>query len=338
MTAMRDLAVATALLALTCAAARAQTAAVEVTQSAGGSTESIVFAGAQVRALGELAKGVRLVAEASWGRRTRTPSDVFGTAYPYGGRIDVIEAYAEWVGGRGGLRAIRAGRYRTPFGLSSASDHAYLGFLRPPLVRYGEYYALSAGYLEHGVDVLAGASRVSLELSASRPADVGDAIRRSGTTTAARVEATFGPAIVGASRVDTTPYLPESFARGRARYTGVDLRAMVRGVQVRGEWLDGQPFDGPTTAGGYLDLIVHTRRMNRVTALARIETLDYDTASRFALRTQRATAAARVRLWQGLALSAGVAGQQGQRTQRRSTAFDVGITWTLRRDLSQPTP
>ncbi|MGE0814669.1 MAG: hypothetical protein AB7O28_14795 [Vicinamibacterales bacterium] len=335
---MPRLAGVVALLALSGAAAGAQTAAIEVAQSAGGSTESIAFAGTQVRALAEPVRSVRLAAEVSWGGRTRTESDVFGTAYPYGGRVDLVEAYAEWIGGRHGVRAVRAGRYRTPFGLSSASDHAYVGFLRPPLVRYGEYFALSTGYLEHGVDVLTGVSRVSLELSASRPADVGGAIRRTGTTGAARVEATIGPAIVGVSRVDTTPHLPESFARGRARFTGLDLRAMLRGVQVRGEWLDGQPFDGTTTTGGYLDLIVHTRRMDRLTALGRIETLDYDTASRFALRTHRMSAAARVRLWQGLALSVGATTQGGQRTQRRPTALDVGLTWTLRKDLSRLTP
>jgi hypothetical protein len=33
------------------------------------------------------------------------------------------------------LHAFKAGRYRTPFGISSGSDHAYMGFQRAPLVR-----------------------------------------------------------------------------------------------------------------------------------------------------------------------------------------------------------
>ncbi|MFN7977322.1 MAG: hypothetical protein U0P30_04245 [Vicinamibacterales bacterium] len=115
----------------------AQTAGLDVTQSAGASSEAISAAGVQARALAEPVHNLRLAVEGAWGDRRGPASDVFGTAYPYGGRLDVVEAYAEWVRRGTGLRAVRAGRYRTPFGISSASDHAYLGFLRPPLIRYG---------------------------------------------------------------------------------------------------------------------------------------------------------------------------------------------------------
>lgn len=321
------------LAAATATPASAQTAVLDVTQSVGTSSEAVSAAGVQVRALAEPSRGLRLVAEGAWGDRRGPVSDVFGTAYPYGGRIDVIEAYAEWVRRGTGLRAVRVGRYRTPFGMSGASDHAYLGFLRPPLIRYGSYYALSTGYLEHGLDVLAGAGPVSIEGSVGRPGDVGDAIRRPGTTRTGRAEVAGRGLVIGLSAIDTTPYLPATFAKGRARYTGVDLRWMRNGVQVRGEWLDGQPFDGTTTTGGYLDAIVHTRRMDRVTALARVETLDYDTTSRFALKTHRLSAGARMRLWQQLAISAGLAHQFGQQTQHERTALDAGITWAWRTDL-----
>lgn len=312
-----------------------QSAALEVVQSVGASSESVVSAALQVRGLADAGRGLRAVVEGSWADRSRDAGDVFGAAYPYGGRVDLIEAYAEWGRSGHGLRAVRAGRYRTPFGLAAASDHAYIGFLRPPLVRYGSYFALSSGYLEHGVDVLAGVSRVSLEVSASRPADVGTAIRRGGTTKAARAEVALGPAVVGVSALNTTPYLPARFAHGRAKFTGVDLRVMTGGVQVRGEWLEGQPYAGRTTTGGYLDLIVHTRRMDRVTALGRIEKLDYPAPSAFALFTKRATVALRVRTWQGAAVSVGLSHQGGQQTQRRRTALDLGMTWVLRQDRSR---
>jgi hypothetical protein len=306
--------------------ASAQTTVLDVTQSVGTSSEAVSAAGVQARALAEPVRGLRLVGEGAWGDRRGPVSDVFGTAYPYGGRVDIIEAYAEWLRPGTGLRALRAGRYRTPFGISSASDHAYLGFLRPPLIRYGSYYALSTGYLEHGVDVLAGAGPVSVEGSVGRPGDVG-------TTRAGRVEIAGRGLVLGASAIDTMPYLPETFAKGRARYTGLDLRWMRRGVQVRGEWLSGRPFDGTTTAGGYLDLIAHTRRMDRLTALARVETLDYDTTTRFALKTHRVSGGARLRLWQQLAVSAGLAHQFGQQTQHERTALDLGLTWAWRADL-----
>lgn len=317
--------------------ASAQTAAIDVTQSAGTSSEAISAAGVQARASAEPLRGLRFVAEAAWGDRRGSDSDAFGTAYPYGGRVDLIETYAEWVRVGNGVRAVRAGRYRTPFGMSSASDHAYLGFLRPPLIRYGSYFALSTGYLEHGIDLLAGAGPVSIEGSVGRPGDVGEALRRPGTTRAARAEVAGRGLVIGVSAIDTMPYLPALFARGRARYTGLDLRWMRNGVQVRGEWLDGRPFDGTSTIGGYLDVIAHTRRMNRVTALARVETLDYATPNtRFALKTHRIGGGARVRVWQQLALSAGVAHQFGKQTQHDRTVLDAGLTWTWRTDLWPP--
>lgn len=317
---------------------RGQTAAIEVGQSAGASTESIASAAVQIRGLAEPVRGLRLHVEGAWGDRSRPestlPSDAFGTAYPYGGKAQVIEAYAEWDRLGRGLRAIKGGRYRTPFGLSSASDHAYIGFLRPPLIRYGGYYALSSGYLEHGLDVLVGVPWLSAELSVGRPADVGDAIRHEGVNRVGRIQASADSLIVGASYIDTNPYNPRRFASGRARFSGVDARWMHRGVQLRGEWIDGQPFDGTRTAGGYVDAIVHTRTMGPVTALARAERLGYDTTSPRRLFTRRVGGAVRVRAWQHLSVSGGFSHQRGQLTQRRRTAFDIGATWALRKDLS----
>jgi hypothetical protein len=231
------------------------------------------------------------------------------------------------------VRSVKGGRYRTPFGISAASDHAYIGFLRPPLIRYGDYYALSSGYLEHGVDVVVGTPRVSAELSLGTSGDVGDAIRRDGFNTVARAEMVGGALILGVSFIDTTPYLPETFAKGRARFGGVDARWMGAGVQVRGEWLGGRPFDGTTTTGGYADLIVHRPSMGPVTALLRAERLAYTAPEPHALYTHRYSAGARVRLWKGLAVSVGVSHQAGEITQGRPTALDLGFTYSARRDF-----
>ena len=152
---------------------------------------------------------------------------------------------------------MKGGRYRTPFGIYAASDHAYIGFLRPPLIRYGEYYALSTGYLEHGVDVVVGAPRAFGRAERRHARRRRRGIRRAGVDTVVRAEGTAGSLIVGVSFIDTTPYMPERWAKGRARFGGVDARWMGGGVQVRGEWLGGQPFDGTTTTGGYADVIVH---------------------------------------------------------------------------------
>lgn len=312
-----------------------QTVAAEASQSVGVSTEDIAGAGTQLRALGETANGLRFQIEGAWGIRSGdTESDVFGTAYPYDGGFQVIEAYGEYFfKPRAWVRSVKGGRYRTPFGIYAASDHAYVGFLRPPLIRYGDYYALSSGYLEHGVDLVVGKPRLSLEASVGVPGDVGDAIRRSGVDTVLRAEGTTGSLIVGVSFIDTTPYLPELFAHGRARFGGVDARWMGGGVQVRGEWLGGRPFDGTTTTGGYADLIVHRPVMGPITALLRAERLAYTAPEPYALFSNRYTAAMRIRVWRGLATSIGVSHQAGELTQSRRTAVDFGVTYAARHDF-----
>jgi hypothetical protein len=323
-------------LALWAAPASAQRVAVEGTHSVGASTEDLSAAGTQLRVFGdagEALRGLRFQIEGTWGWRSEDEGDFFGTAYPYGGEVDLMEAFAEYVvPQRGWLRAVKGGRYRTPFGISASSDHAYLGFMRPPLIRYGEYYALSNTALEQGVDIVVGRPRLSFEASVSEPSDVGDAIRRSGVSGVARVQAATGAWIVGASYIDTMPSQPARWAHGRTRFGGVDVRWMASGVQIRGEWLGGQPFDGTRTDGGYADVIVHRPAMGPVTAFARAERLAYDAEAPHALYTHRYTAGARVRLWRTIAASLGIAHQAGQLTQVRPTAVDFGMTgsWRVR--------
>jgi len=323
------------LCASVCAVpATAQPVAVQAQQTVGTSSESIAAGATQLRLLGDVGRGLRVDVEGAWGTRSRSGSDVFGTAYPYDDRVQLVEAYVEWTRPAArGLRAVKAGRYRTPFGISAAGDHAYLGFLRPPLIRYGGYYALSNGYLEHGAAVNVGVPQASIEVSLGTPADVGPARRRGEVSGVARAEVARGGLIVGASYLDTMPDMPARFARGRARFAGLDLRWMQGGVLLRGEWIGGRPFDGVATRGGYADLIVHRPALGPVTLLGRVERLGYDAPAPRALYTHRYTAAARVRVWRGLSLAGGVTHQAGQLTQRRATALDVGMTYAVRQAI-----
>jgi hypothetical protein len=166
-------------------AAWAQSITTEASITAGQSTEENTSAAAtQLRAFGELTSGIRFYAEAGWGATTDEDVDAFGTAYPYGNRVQVIEAYAERLfRPRPGLFGIKAGRYRTPFGISSSSDQGYTGFLRPPLMRYDGYYSISNNFLEQGIDVIAGVPRLTVEGTFGSPADVGQSQRPSGLDT-----------------------------------------------------------------------------------------------------------------------------------------------------------
>jgi hypothetical protein len=322
-----------AVAVLHASVARSQPITVEASQTGGYSTEEIAAVAAQLRAFGELTPArLRFTVEAAWGTRSAEGSDVFGTAYPYEGPFEVIEAYGErtFLPGRA-LFGVKAGRYRTPFGISSASDHAYLGFMRAPLIRYNDYWALSNTFLEHGVDMIAGTPQLSLEASFGVPGDVGEAIRRPGLNTVLRGQSAFGPMIVGVSHIRTQPYQNPRFARGDAVFSGLDVRWMHDGVQARGEWIAGRPFDGRSTTGGYVDLIVHRPSMGPVTAVLRAERLDYDAPPPHAMAAQRYTAGTRIRIVDQLAAQIALVHQSRQIPQRRPTALDLGITYSLRR-------
>ncbi len=333
----RGLAVAVALTATAAgSAARAQSLTAEAAVTAGASTESVGAASVQIRGFGDVPGAVRFFAEGTWADRSGTASDVFGAAYPYSGRLQVMESYAERTFRRGSfMTTARGGRFRTPFGISNGSDHSYTGFLRSPLIRYDGYFALSNNYLEHGVDVTAGFPQLTFEAGIGRPADVGDAVRRPGTDVVVRAQGFYGPLVVGVSHIDTQPYLPDTFAFGKNVFTGFDVRWMQRGVQIRGEWLRGRPFDGTSTVGWYADAIVHLRAMGPVTAVGRIERLDYDTIPQFALHARRQTVGVRIRFFNALSAQVNVIHQDGALPQKRPTALDVGVTYSLRRTLTR---
>jgi hypothetical protein len=311
--------------------ARGQSVTVEADVTAGYSTDDIGAVATQVRAFGDLKAGVRFYVEGAWARRSDKETDAFAAAYPYGSRVEAIETYGErlFTAGRG-LVGIRAGRYRTPFGIASRSDHAYAGFLRAPLIRYDDYYALSNTFLEHGADLIVGMPALYVETSLGAPGDVGDVKRRSGLDTVVRVQGYHGAWIVGVSHIRTRPTQPESFASGRAVFTGVDARWTRSGVLARGEWITGQPFDGTSTDGWYADVTVHRPAMGPVTAVFRVEHLNYNTAPEFELHETRVTAGAKVRLPRRLSAQVNLLRQSGNLPSYRAVPIDLALTYSIR--------
>jgi hypothetical protein len=94
----------------------------------------------------------------------------------------------------------------------------------------------------------------------------------------------------------------------------------------------GRPFDGTTTTGGYADLIVHRPGMGPVSAVLRAEQLSYEAPAPFAMTAQRYTAGARIRVIDRLSTEIALVHHTHQLPQRRPTALDVGLTYSLRRD------
>jgi hypothetical protein len=114
------------------------------------------------------------------------------------------------------------------------------------------------------------------------------------------------------------------------QFGGVDARWTLGGLQLRGEWISGRPFDAASTTGGYLDAIVHQRGMGPVTAIARIERFDCD-AGPLSQQGRRISAGARVRILNQLAGTIGVVHQSHGLAGGRGTALDLGLTFTIRR-------
>ena len=319
-----------ALVTLVAVPAFAQLVTAEVAQTGGYSTDESAAAAVQGRVFGDAGAGVRFIVEGAWAVRSGDETDAFGAAYPYDKRVKLIEAYAERTFQPGGsLIAVRGGRFRTPFGISSGSEHAYSGFLRAPLIRYDDYYALSNNFIEHGVSVAAGVPQLFVEASLGAPDDVGEAERRHGLDRVVRLQGAYRSAIVGVSHIVTLPYQDPRFARGHATFTGIDARWMHHGLDVRGEWLTGRPFDGTTTTGGYVDVRLHTPALGIVTPVFRAERLAYDADPRFAIYPYRFTAGSRVQIQPRLTAQVNVIRQHAVPHQG-PTAFDVALTYVVR--------
>jgi hypothetical protein len=308
----------------------AQSLLAEADFTAGRSTDGASAGGVQARLLGPVGRGWNIYLEGTWAGTSDDESDAFGGAFPYDGRPRAMEAYIQTdVRPRGPLLALKAGRYRVPFGISSRADHGYSGFVRPPLIRYGGNFALSNTALEAGADVLLGRPALSVEASLGTPLDEGETRRPRTLDLVVRTQAFYRSVIVGVSYLDTRPDPIGPFVEGRTRFGGVDARWMRGGIALRGEWLAGRPFDGVTTTGGYVDVMVHRMWMGPVTAVARAERLDYD-AGRFSMHPRRYTAGVRVRIAGQLALQAGVVRQSPPLSDGRRLALDAGLTESLR--------
>jgi hypothetical protein len=330
--ALKRAAVILAVTMLVARAADGQSITTEVDVSGGGSSENVRAGGAQARIFGATSTDWRFFAEASWADVRGHDSDAFAAAYPYDARIRPMEIYAEKMfRPRSYLLGIRGGRYRTPFGISSRGDHGYTGFLRAPLIRYGNHFALSNTALEGGVDVIAGSPRLYVETSLGVPQDEGDLHRRTGVDAVVRLQGYYKALIVGVSRVQSgRDRALGSFAVGRSRFNGIDARWTSNGVQVRGEWIDGRPFDRVATRGGYLDVSVHRRALGPVTPLVRVERLDYF-AGPFSLYQRRLTAGARIRIASCLTGQVNLIRQPNGLAAGRSTVLDIGATCAVRR-------
>ena len=334
MKALASVVIVTLASTLHAPAAGAQTMTPEAVMTVGTSTEEEVkVVATQLRAFGELKSGIRYYLEGAWARSSDEGSDAFGSAYPYANHFDIIEAYGERMfRPRRAIVGVRAGRYRTPFGIHDASDHAYSGFTRAPLIRYGGYFALSNSFLEHGASLVVGIPRLTVETSLGAPADVGRAHRRAGLDAVVRGQGLLGPAIIGVSVIRTPPYQPVQFAPGQARFTGVDVRWMRDGVQLRGEWIKGAPSADRSTEGWYADAIIHRVFMGPVTAVARVEKLDYPTPTgAFAVHSGRQTVGVRLRIIEGLSASVNVFHHTGLVEDYGPHALDVSVTYAVRR-------
>jgi hypothetical protein len=304
-------------------------AAGEIAFTTGASTDRVAAVATQARVFADT-DWLRVFGEVAWAGVSGPESDVFGSTYPYENRLTVMDAYAEKMFRRDrGIVGVRAGRFRTPFGIYQASDHAYAGFLRAPLIRYEGCWALSNMQLEHGVNFIGGVPWLQLEATFGTPSDAGDDPRRAGLDQVLRVQTYYGGLIVGASHIRTQPYQPAKYAHGRTVFTGFDVRWMRDGVQLKSEVLTGRAFDGVHTRGGYIDASVHRREMGPVTAVFRVEALDYEAGPRSHF-AKRATAGARVRLADGLYAQVSGSHQAGALYEMPPNAIDAAVTYTVR--------
>jgi hypothetical protein len=335
-------AVAVAGMVATAAGAQAQSMAAEVDVTTGYSSEANVKAvAAQIRLFGEAKSGLRFNIESTWARRSVSATDAFGAAYPYGDRVQLSEAYAERTIQRGaGLVGVRLGQYRTPFGISGRSDYAYGGFLRAPLMRYEGYWSVTNNFLERGINVVAGTPRLSVEASLGVPGDLGVMQRRTGLDRVVRVQGYVQNLVLGVSHINSEPNAP-SWAKGRMAFTGVDARWTRSGVQLRGEWIVGRPWEATTTDAWYLDAIVHRPFMGPVTGVFRSERLTYTSVFPFSYlgtpgftgwEGRRQTAGGRVRLPGGLTAQLNVLHQSDLLATYGRTALDVALTYSVRLD------
>jgi len=336
------------LIALSVVPARAQSLSSELDLTGGYSGEEIGAAATQLRIFGDAIGGVRYFSEIAWGTRWSGDdpvlggtligvdpigSDVFGAAYPYREHPVLMEIYGErYFMPRKMVFGIKAGRFRTPFGIYNRSDHAYSGFIRGPLIRYDGYFALSNNYMENGVFGMAGIPQLFVEGSLGRPHDVGSSQRRDGNDYAVRIQGYHGPFIVGVSRTSSKPYLPARFAPGRQAFNGFDFRwAVLNGVLLRGEILKGHSHENHvSTLGYYADALIHRAGMGPFTAVLRAESLDYNADPIRARSARRFTMGTKVVVPGPVTLQLNYMRQDGDLPRIYDSSLDFSVTYSIR--------
>jgi hypothetical protein len=146
-----------------------------------------------------------------------------------------------------------------------------------------------------------------------------------------RVQGYRGPLVVGVSHIRSQTYGSDPWTRGHMVFTGVDFRWMSGGVQLRGEYLTGRPWDGTRTSGGYVDAFVHRPFMGPLTLVTRVETLDYVSPDVIHSSSARGAAVgARVKVARGLYGQINVTHRPGEPYGHAVTATDVAFTYTTR--------
>ena len=332
----------------TAACAQAQSMTTELDVTGGYSSDARTWAGStQLRTFGEIKPQTRFTIEGTWAKRSVDDTDAFDAAYPYGGRLQLNEAYVEHSFQWGAVIAnVRGGQYRTPFGIYSRADHGYTGFLRAPLIRSAYYWTVNSTMLDRGMDVSVGTAHLSAEVSVGTPADNDAAFKRlSGLGSVVHVQAYFKNLIVGASHIHSKSYASEWEENpGRMDFSSVDVRWSFPGIQFRGEWIFGKEWqnDDSKTRGGYLDTIVHTRLMGPVTAVLRTEKLNWSysetdesgAAAPSEWRGLRQTVGARVRIPGGLTAQFNVLRHSKLAAYEKQTAFDMALTYSIRDNRS----
>jgi hypothetical protein len=131
--------------------------------------------------------------------------------------------------------------------------------------------------------------------------------------------------------MDTPLSEPALVTDGRNHVTGIDLRWMHAGVQLRGEWIAGRPFGAKKSTGWYADALIHRAKMGPITAVVRIERLDFgeltDNSDEY---LSRQTMGVRVNVGGGVALQINALHQSGDQ-KYLPRALDVAVTWSVRK-------
>jgi hypothetical protein len=103
---------------------------------------------------------------------------------------------------------------------------------------------------------------------------------------------------------------------------------MERGVQVRGEWISGRPFERARMRGWFVDVMVHRPELGPFTPVARCEQYRFDVPGH-AVSWNRITAGMRLRLSPSLVAQVNWL-NPGRLEGATASAFDIGLTHSVR--------